>query len=297
MDSLFYHNILSNINEGIYFVDKERRITFWNKGAERITGFSQREVLNKFCYDNILNHVDSDGNQLCFGGCPLHKTIRDAVDRDALIYLNHKAGHRVPVHISTSQITYKGEIIGAVESFTDESAYVTILDDNEKLKELALYDQLTNLPNRRYMNAFLESRINDFNQLGIPFGIAMFDIDFFKHINDQYGHDVGDQLLVLIAKTCQSALRNNDLFCRFGGEEFIAIYPGIDQEGLTKICNKLRVLVNHSGLRTEASEFNVTISVGATLMSLEDSKDILIRRADELLYQSKTNGRNLVTVG
>lgn len=77
-----YREMLDNLYEGVYFVDTQRRISFWNRGAERITGFSAPEVIGKYCYDNILNHVDSNGNQLCLHGCPLHQTLEDTQVRE-----------------------------------------------------------------------------------------------------------------------------------------------------------------------------------------------------------------------
>jgi PAS domain S-box-containing protein len=92
-----YAVILGNIHEGVYFVDSERKITFWNKGAERITGYTEGEVVGHFCYDNILKHVNDEGLHLCLGGCPLHQTLSDGQGREALVYLHHKEGYRVPV--------------------------------------------------------------------------------------------------------------------------------------------------------------------------------------------------------
>ncbi len=110
--------LLENLSDGIYFVDRERRIMYWNRGAERITGFSAEELLGRRCEDMILNHCDGSGTILCGEKCPLLATIRDGQQREAHLYLHHKDGHRKPVRVCAATIHgAEGEVIGAVETF------------------------------------------------------------------------------------------------------------------------------------------------------------------------------------
>ncbi len=119
MDDGFYKSVLDNLFDGVYFVDSERKITYWNKAAERITGFFEAEVVNLSCYDKILNHVDETGKQLCLNGCPLAEVLKDGNLREADVFLRHKAGHRVPVSIRITPIYDGDRIVGAVEIFSD----------------------------------------------------------------------------------------------------------------------------------------------------------------------------------
>jgi diguanylate cyclase (GGDEF)-like protein/PAS domain S-box-containing protein len=296
-NQIFYKNMLENIYEGIYFVDNDRRITFWNKGAERITGFSADEVVNKFCYNNILNHVSENGKKLCLGGCPLHKTIEDGETREAAVYLHHKDGHRVPVSIRAVSLMENDEVIGAVEVFVDDSEKHEVLKNLEEYKVIAMRDQLTDLPNRRYIDSFLASRYNEYKVLGINFGVLFMDIDKFKNFNDIYGHDIGDEVLKIVSKSFLAATRAIDLVGRFGGEEFIAIFAGINETVLSEKAEIFRMLIESTVLRTGDKELNVTISIGATLLKEDDTVETIIKRADILLYKSKEDGRNRVTVG
>ncbi len=291
----FYKSLLQNIYEGVYFVDKDRRITFWNKGAERITGFTSSEVLNNFCYNHILNHVNDEGEELCLKGCPLHKTMEDGQMREASVYLHHKQGHRIPVSIRTIAIIDNGKTVGAIEVFRDETEQQGIIKEIEKLKDLALNDPLTNLPNRRYIESFLRSKMNEYFTLGIPFGVAFMDIDKFKDFNDNYGHDVGDEVLKMVAKTFRGVVRSNDLIGRWGGEEFLAAFSGVDLEDLCNVSEKLRALIERASLKKGEESLKVTISIGSTLFQPEDTIDSVINRADALLYRSKSEGRNKVT--
>lgn len=297
MEKNLYQRILCSIDEGIYFVDTERKITFWNKGAEKITGFKAEEVIGSHCYDNILNHVDENGKHLCFNGCPLHLTIADGKPRNVNVFLHHKDGHRVPVSVRSVKISENDEIIGAVELFSDESKFYEISKNLEMLTTITLHDQLTELPNRRYLETFTLSKINDFKSLDIHFGAIFIDIDHFKNINDTYGHQTGDLVLKMVAKTLQGALRSSDLIARNGGEEFVAIVPIDTATKLEKISEKLRILVQNSSLRIEDNDIMVTISLGATLALESDTFLTLLDRADRLMYSSKVNGRNQTTLG
>ncbi len=296
-EAMFYRSMLENFYEGVYFVDVQRKITFWNKGAERITGFTASEILGKYCFDNILNHVDDDGVALCEEGCPLHQSIQDGKLRESGVYLHHKEGQRVKIFVRTTPIYEESQIIGAVEVFVDDSEKATLVSNLEKLKQLAMYDQLTQLPNRRYTESYLKAHLNEYLSTNIPFGVAFLDIDHFKHFNDTYGHEMGDRVLQMVAKTYQSAVRKGDLVARWGGEEFIAVFPAIDRDGLVRAAEKLRMLVEKSVLREDDGELSVTISIGATLVLPEDNLEAVINRADQLMYQSKQNGRNQFTIG
>ena len=291
-----YKEMLDSFYEGVYFVDNSRTITFWNKGAERISGFNSNEILGKHCYENILNHVDDSGKQLCFDGCPLSKTIIDGQRRETGVYLHHKDGHRVSVSVRAIPLLIDGNIIGAVEVFSDDKNQAEISKKIDELTTLALYDQLTELPNRRYLDSFLDNRLRDFKELGIPFALAMMDIDHFKIFNDTYGHDVGDLVLKMLAKTIKNLVRKNDLIGRWGGEEFLAIITGVSEEELKLILEKVRALVEKSVLRHENKPLNITISIGTTTASKEDTAASILKRADNALYMSKANGRNIVTI-
>ncbi len=295
--SKFYRSIMANLYEGIYFVDNNRQITFWNGGAEKITGFTKEEVLGKCCMDNILNHVDEDGNSLCMDGCPLHNTIQDGCNREATVYLHHKDGHRVPVSVRAIPIMENNRIIGAVEIFTDDSEKHEDRRNIESLRNQAMTDQLTGLPNRRFIDSFHSSRFKEFKELGINYGILFMDIDKFKDFNDNYGHDMGDEVLKMVSKTFLATTRSTDLIGRYGGEEFIAIIIEMNEDALLKKAERLRMLVENAKLRSENSELNVTISIGVALINDKDTLDSIIKRADEMLYQSKQNGRNLVSFG
>lgn len=302
LTSEFYKTMLESMYEGIYFVDKTRKITFWNKGAEKITGFKAKDMLGMHCYDNILNHVDEFGTKLCLQGCPLHKTIEDGQMREVSVYLHHRNGHRVNVLARTMPIFENGEIFGSVEVFNQVKNDTHDLHGDgrqysvEELKMLALYDQLTMLPNRKHTETFMAAKLTEYQQFDIPFGVAFMDIDNFRDFNNQYGHDLGDEVLKMVAKTYSNATRNTDLIGRWGGEEFIAVFTGVNEQQFAILCEKIRMLVQASVIRKETHEHCVTVSIGGALARPNDDIDSIVKRADENMYISKQNGKNRVTI-
>jgi diguanylate cyclase (GGDEF)-like protein/PAS domain S-box-containing protein len=296
LDNTSYARIIDNLHDGLYFVDTDRIITYWNKAAERISGFAAAEVLGKSCADRVLTHVDGAGRCLCTGFCPLAAAITDGVDREAEVYLHHKDGHRVPVLVRASVLKdHKGKVIGGIELFTDVSSLHTHSQRVLELEKLALLDNLTQLANRNYLEMELQARFEEQKKLKIPFGILFIDIDHFKNINDSYGHDVGDEVLRFVAQTFAANSRPFDLYGRWGGEEFLGIIRNIEKDDLASLGDRLRTLIEHSYIVHEEQKLHVTVSLGATSAKEGDTSENLIKRADTLLYESKRQGRNRLT--
>ena len=293
----FYENLVDEMYDGVYFVDMERRITYWNNAASRITGYAHDEVIGQRCSDNILRHVDVDGKNLCMDVCPVQQTLNDGNSREMEAFLHHKKGHRVPVLIRTSPIRDKqGNITGALELFSDHTDYELIKQRLAELEKLAYIDELTQLANRRYIEISVEMHLQELNRYGWPFGILFIDIDNFKSINDTYGHIIGDKVLKMLSRTFSGNARPFDFFGRWGGEEFLAIIRNVDAVMLKSIAQRFRALVEQSFITHNGRNISATVSIGATTGKIDDSSKSLIERADKLLYQCKNSGKNCVRV-
>jgi diguanylate cyclase (GGDEF)-like protein len=223
--------------------------------------------------------------------------MEDGAEREVNIYMHHADGHRLPVLVRATPIyNDDGEIVGAVEVFSDNSSKITALEKIKELQQASLLDSLTGVGNRRYAEMELNARLNELKRHGSTFGVIFVDIDQFKNVNDIYGHQAGDQALKMVAKTLSSNLRSYDFIGRWGGEEFLIISDSGDDEGLLAVADKLRILVEKSIIYLEDGNICVTISMGATIAQENDTVKSLMERADKLLYVSKQNGRNRVTL-
>jgi diguanylate cyclase (GGDEF)-like protein/PAS domain S-box-containing protein len=299
MDDNFYKEILNSLQDGIYYLDRNRVITYWNRGAEQITGYSADQVLGTSCRNNLLNHVNENGLVLCKDHCPMAATMQDGQPREAYVYLHHAEGHRVPVQIRATPIRDEnGNIVGAVETFNKGSSPEKTERRIRKLQQTALLDPLTAIGNRRHLESRLKISLLDFHENKIPFGLLFCDIDHFKSLNDTFGHNLGDKVLRMIAKTLRANIRDTDTMGRWGGEEFLVILKNVDTKSLLSISEKLLNLVRQSHLTLpDKRTLSATISIGGTPIRESDTTDTIVDRADRLMYQSKANGRNRVTIG
>ena len=295
----FYKNIIDNLYDGVYFVDRDRRITFWNKGAERISGYSAGQVIGRHCRDNLLNHVTANGVELCRDHCPLAAVMEDGQPREVEVYLHHADGHRLPVMVrATALQDEEGNIVGAVETFSNNSTVINTRRRLNEMHQLARTDSLTRIGNRQHIEGRVRAAIAEFENGQSMAGLLFMDIDHFKQINDTYGHDVGDLALCMVANTFRLALRVTDTIGRWGGEEFVAILYDVSSETtLHTIAEKVRTLIESSRLDINEHSLTVTASIGATLLYSNDTPESLVRRADGLMYRSKRTGGNGVTVG
>ncbi len=290
--------ILDNLFDAIYFVKTDGTISFWNKAAEEVTGYTWEFVKGKRCCKDFLIHIDEEGNRLCqTPACPIAQTIksRKTIETDA--FLLHKDGQRIPVHLRTIPLyDVKGTLIGAVEIFRDISMRASIKQRMAELVQLAMLDPTTGVGTRKYTELNLGALLNEMKRYEWTFGVLFVDIDRFKRVNDSYGHDTGDIVLKMVAQTMAHNIRSFDIIGRWGGEEFLIVLVNVTNEQLQTIAEKLRMLVQHSSLKIGDAEISVTISIGATKAREDDTVESLVKRADLLMYKSKGKGRNNVTI-
>ena len=292
-----FKHVVDDLPDGVYITDRERRIVYWNRAAEALSGYTAEEILGKRCSDNFLMHVDESGCLLCAGQCPLSSTLGDGLPHRADIYLHHKSGHRVAVEVRVRPIwSGNGEVVGAIEIFNDNSRQRALRERAKDLAKFAFLDPTSQVGNRSYLEQQLSQHLEQFSTFSAPFGILMADVDKFKEVNDTHGHAAGDAVLAAIGKTMSNCLRASDVVGRWGGDEFLAILSGITRQVLANVSEKLRRLVAQSTVPVSHSQIHVTISVGAAIVVPGDSAESLLRRADEQLYASKQSGRNRVSL-
>ena len=295
-DPAFFSEVLNSLSDAVYIVDRVRTIRFWNHACEQLTGYSAAEVVGRHCYEDILRHVDESGQRLCTGLCPLAHTIKDGTPRSTRVWLHHKRGHRLPVNVGVRPIRDRdGQIIGAIETFTDDSALAAAQERVAELEKLAMVDALTGVPNRRFLELTVPSRLSELRRHDVPFVVVFGDLDHFKQVNDQHGHETGDKVLQMTAATLAGNLRGSDIVARFGGEEFVLLLRHTSAEATLAVCERLRTLIAASSLDVPEGSVTVSVSFGATAARAQDSPGSLLRRADALLYRSKEDGRDRTT--
>ncbi|MEC9262285.1 MAG: GGDEF domain-containing protein [Pseudomonadota bacterium] len=159
-----------------------------------------------------------------------------------------------------------------------------------------IHDPLTGLKNRRYMDSFLKMECDLIKRQTVGGTLVVVDIDHFKRINDTYGHNAGDKVICEVAHRLEKRLRDSDVACRWGGEEFVLFLHNTSGYQAFSTCEELRTLIQHHQVESESCSLQVTVSFGITTLQTQDSPQSVFARADEALYQAKIMGRNQVHV-
>lgn len=162
---------------------------------------------------------------------------------------------------------------------------------NEKLLKMVTIDELTGIYNRRFMIKKIQSEIERFNRNKSRFSIIMLDIDRFKLVNDNFGHNEGDIVLKKIASLIENRIRKTDFLCRWGGEEFIILLPETETSNAVILAENIREEISKTAIGKVGS---VTVSLGVSSYIIGDTVDTVVKRADELMYFAKAEGRNCV---
>ncbi|MEE3190273.1 MAG: GGDEF domain-containing protein [Pseudomonadota bacterium] len=161
-----------------------------------------------------------------------------------------------------------------------------------RIEELAVTDELTGLNNRRYLLKTLEKQRALSIRQEIPFVVAFIDIDYFKRVNDEYGHRIGDQVLAELAHLLRVSVREIDLAARYGGEEFVLLLSGLNLEAASGVLERIRVSVeNH---RFSEVDLEQRVSIGGAEYHPDEASEDVLNRADRMLYEAKRLGRNQV---
>ena len=293
----FFRAMIDNLHDGAYFVDRDRRIVYWNKSAEELTGYSGEEVAGRLCSDDMLRHVDAEGRSLCQGMCPLAETLEDGELREVEVFVHHKSGHRIPVAIRVAPVRdRKGAITGAVEVFSENSAMMAARARIAELEKVASLDAVTHLPSRRCVEQELMSRADELARFGRTFGILSVKVDGIDEVVEQHGSEIADDVLRMVGSTLIYNCRPFDVVGRWKGAQFVGTVVGVERDGLIGMAERLRVMIGQSVLPLEDGELNVTASVGAVMAEWGDTADVLIDRAEQVLHQGSGRGRDRVMV-
>ncbi len=226
-------------------------------------------------------------------------TVLSVILTYAVLQLAHSGDGLLPYHVGMFIGIVVPLLVAPVASWPFVNLLVKLDRLEEETRQLATRDFLTGLLNRR---AFLHDSANQINvarREKIVFSILMIDIDDFKAINDEYGHAVGDEVLVRFARATESVLfRGTDLIGRMGGEEFAVLLLNTDEDGARKVADRLHSAMGRSGVEHGGATTRCTISIGVMTSPPDEGRglDSMLRRADRALYEAKTAGKNRTVV-
>ncbi|OUR64885.1 hypothetical protein A9Q79_06240 [Methylophaga sp. 42_25_T18] len=280
-EKLEYQEFLTSLTTRLNELDQHIRET----GDHNAEAFKEREIIGQAVEDEFVdlrNNVQG-ANDLE----QLKSTVSERLDfLDQHFELYQKSDHD-RFEQSQKEIIELNQRIQTMEQET------TVLRESaEKSRNLALKDALTGIWNRQALNEILDKEFARWQRYQSPLSIIIWDVDFFKRVNDNYGHAAGDKVLRTIARIFQKATRDADFISRFGGEEFMGVFPETRLEDALTLANKIREKVELSKFHYEDKRVFITASAGLATFRPGDSIDDVFKRADKALYQAKEGGRN-----
>lgn len=292
--NLFHEQLVEQMGDAIFFVDRNERVIFWNSGAAAMTGISPEAVQGEQWNYTLLQMTSSDGNELRHDDCPVLAAVRFA-KRAALrctLYTQH--GQPIPVHVRAVPVVgTEGECRGAAVHLSDARSETSLESQCANLSELVTQDPLTKIANRAEFDRLHQRFVTSHQQQNLPYSLIVCDIDHFKRINDTHGHQAGDQVIKSCVRTLERSCRPGDLVARYGGEEFTILCPECDAATAAQRAEQIRHTLSQQRQRAVRGE-TVSASFGVTELLPSDTAETMFARADEALYEAKNSGRNRV---
>ena len=274
---------IEQTDEMVRITDKNGINTFVNDALVSHTGYTENELIGE------TNRILKSGlyNEDFYKD--LWKTILSGKTYKKVIVNKKKNSELYHEDITITPILDKNNII---TNFVSTSKDITTqIKMQEEMKQLATTDNLTGLDNRYQANKELDTKITQFYRYNDHFALLMIDIDYFKGVNDNFGHDVGDYVLQELSTVITEQIRQNDHFSRWGGEEFLIVLPKISLKEAYDVADKIRSLIENYSFKDIDS---LTLSIGVTIMQNKDTKASILKRVDDALYEAKNEGRNRV---
>jgi PAS domain S-box-containing protein len=282
-----YRTILESLPTGVYLVDRDRRIVFWNDGCERITGYLRHEVIGRSCAQDLLMHCDAQIDAMCGAACPLQATMHDGRPREAHVFLRHRNGQRVPVLVRAVPIRdEKGTVIGACESF-DERPFTLPPPPLVRIGEPHGFpDEVTGLVGRPAILNRLQIELQKLQSSHLPFGVLCLGIDRPEKLRAADGAIGLNQVLYATAQTLAANIGPGNLAGRWSDLKFVAILRNCTAETLLESAIFLKRLAGLEAVPWWGDRLSITLSVVGTLAHPEDSEDSLMERAEKALDES-----------
>ncbi len=288
---------LDSLQTAVCIVDRERKISFWNDGAEQITGYLRQDVLGHFCGEILLIKFQQNRAALCENSCPLLAAMRDGKPRESRVYLHHKSGYAVPVSLRALPIRdAHGHVVGAVESFV---ARPIVSSRPRPESDLAVghgLDPVTQLPDFPYTEAHLIERLKFASEHLIPFGLLCIQLDQMENLRATHGPNAAEAILNVVARTLRNGLDPVDFLGRWADDQFLALVANCCEPDLLTMAGRLRRLAQSSEIVWWGDQLSVTVSVGGTAWAAAEDLVPLLDRTGRALQQAVAKGGNCAAV-
>ena len=297
-DQEIYRTVLAELPVGVYFVDREHRIVFWNHGAEEITGYLSQQVLGHFMSENFLAHVDQDNRRLEGTELPLMVAIREGKSFEAKLTLRHKDGHPVRVRLRAVPLRSEGgRLVGAAEYFEPTEPLEGQEQRKNVLETHGCMDPATGALTRAYTETQVQEHFETFERHRVPFGVLAMQVDGLEQLKAKHGAGAVSAVMKLVAHTLLNGLRTPDQLGRWSDNEFLVVAAECGETEATRVGERLRKLANSAEAEWWGDKLRITLSAGAAAVKDGDDALSVLARAERALIKAIGDGGNRLAIG
>lgn len=291
--AMFRHVLLANLRDGVVFLDTNRRISVWNAAAEQMTGLGGNFV-GTVLTPPLLRMMDVDRQPITDQNDPIAHWMAQGESGTQRVIIAGRSGRELQVDFHFHPVKLpNGTVIGGLLLLVDTSVQIELQRQLNDLYSLAVLDPLTQVANRAEFERLLEEYVATHQQVGMKCSIIVCDMDYFKQVNDNFGHHIGDQALVAFAQLLKQHVRGHDFVARYGGEEFVILCAHCDESAAAERANEIRRQLEKTPQPMLKGK-TITASFGVSDLQIDDDATSLFVRADKALLHAKESGRNRV---
>jgi two-component system cell cycle response regulator len=281
-DPEIYRTLLEALKTGLCVVDRQRKIVFWNDGAQRTTGYLRHEVVGHSCVENLLQHCDGKSCELCGESCPLTAALHDAKPMDAMGFVHHKGGHRIFVHTWTVPVRDKhGSVIGAMQCFEARHVVPSLDRRRDSTSNAGFLDPVSGVANHAMMQSHLRETLATFRELGATFGVLGIQLGRLAEFRAKYGSEATNSMLRVVAQTLENSLRPSDFVGRWAEDQFLAILTNCNISALDAVSERVLKMAGSGGIEWWGRELHFAVTIAKTVPQAEDTLELLQQRVQE----------------
>jgi diguanylate cyclase (GGDEF)-like protein/PAS domain S-box-containing protein len=296
-DPEIFRAVLDSLPIGVYVVDRDLKIVFWNRGAEKISGYLAQDVLGRYCREKLLVDLDESNPVACGEACQLTDSMHEGRPREAEVILRHRSGHRIPVYVRAVPLRDSdNKITGAAETF-EETRRMSWQDRFRKDPEFeGKMDRVTGLPDTETMNEMLQQSCAEAVEEQLPLCVLLVEVDGLKKFQSEHGKEAAETELQVVGHTLSNALRPTDVVGCWGEHRFMAIVKNCEEQVLQRVGERVRKMESFSEVEWWGDKLTFTVSIGGAGLRPGDPVEPLLERAEQALGRSVDAGGNRATV-
>ena len=292
-DQTIYRTVLAELPVGVYFVDREHHIVFWNRGAEEITGYLSQQVLGHHMGENFLEHVDQENRRLTGTELPLMAALRDGKSIEKQVTVRHKDGHPVQLRLRAAPLRNdSGRLVGAAEYFEPIEPQPWQNERKNVLEIHGCMDSVTGAMNRGYTETQLQEHFETFERHQVPFGVLVIQVDGLEQVKTKHGAGAMTSVMKLVGHTLLNGLRTPDQLGRWTDSEFLIVAAECGGAEAARVGERLRKMVSGAEAAWWGDPLRVTLSCGVAAVKDGDDARAVVQRAERALQRAVADGGN-----